>query len=143
MTRTRQVWSLLGCLLLGTCVGAEVLAMLHYLNGPNGLNIDTLPYTPLLALTYLIFMLPTALVVGLPGYFFLKRLNWLNGWSVIALGTVAGAAWAIPAIGSKPLPYDLALFFGLGGFISAAVSWLAFVRSNSALNTDASGAGVG
>jgi hypothetical protein len=143
MARTRRVLRLLGSLLLGTCVSAQVLAMLHYLNGPNGLNIDTLPYTPLLALTYLIFMLPTALIVGVPGYYLLRRSGWLNGWTVLGLGTVAGAAWAVPAIGYQPPPYDLALFFGLGGFIAAAVFWLAFVRSNSALNADASEAGAG
>ena len=120
----------------GTCVSAQVLAMIHYFNGPSGLNFDTLPYTPLLALTYLIFMLPTALVVGIPGYFLLRARGWLNGWTVIGIGTLAGMAWAIPAIGKQPPPYDMALFFGLGGFIASGIFWLALVRSNNALDSD-------
>jgi len=143
MTRTGHALRLLGGLLVGTCVSAQILAMIHYLNGPNGLNLETLPYTPLLALTYLIFMLPTALVVGVPGYLLLRSRGCLNGWTVIGIGTVAGMAWTLPANGKQPPPYGMALFFGLGGFIASGIFWLAFVRSNSALDADASKAGAG
>jgi len=137
MTRTRRTLWFLGGVLAGTCASAQVLAMIHYQIGPHGLNLDTLPYTPLLALTYLIFMLPTALVVGVPAYFMLRRLGWLNGWTVIGIGTLAGMAWALPAIGRPLFPYDTFLFFGLGGFIASAIFWWIYVRSNSAAQSDA------
>jgi hypothetical protein len=113
--------------------------MLHYQSGPNGLNLNTLPYTPLLALDYLIFMLPTAFVVGVPSYFLLKRAGWFNGWSVLSIGAASGMAWAIPVIGYKPPPYNLVLFFGLGGFIASAVFWLLFARANNSFKRTAAG----
>jgi hypothetical protein len=108
---------------IGSAVSAQILAMLHYWNGPHGLTLEVLPYTPLLALTYLLFMLPTAFIVGVPAAFFLNRQGLLKGLVVMAVGTLAGVAWAIPALGHKPPPYDMALFFGLGGFIAAALFW--------------------
>jgi hypothetical protein len=136
MARTRRVLRLLAGFLVGSCVSAQVLAMIHYQTGPNGLNLETLPYTPLLALNYLIFMLPTALLVGVPGYLILGSRGWLNGWTVIGIGTLAGVAWALPALGMQSSSYDTALFFGLGGLIASAVFW-ALVRSNNALVSDA------
>jgi hypothetical protein len=108
--------------------------MIHYLNGPNGLSLEVLPYTPLLGLTYLMFMLPTALIVGVPGFLLLCRRGWFNGWTVVGIGTLAGAAWALPVIGAKPPPYDLATFFGLGGFIASAVFWLVVAPSGRKSN---------
>ncbi len=110
-------------LIVGSTVSAQILAMLHYWNGPHGLTLEVLPYTPLLALTYLIFMLPTAFVVGVPAAVILSRYGLLKWWVVMVVGTLAGASWAIPAIGYKPPPYDMALFFGLGGYVSSALFW--------------------
>jgi hypothetical protein len=124
-------------LAIGACVGAQALAMIHYYNGPHGLTIEVLPFTFLLALTYLIFMLPSALIIGVPVFLLLRRNGWLNGWTVIGIGTVVGAGWALPFSGYYPPPYDLALFFGLGGLISSAIFWLLERRSNPPLNTDA------
>ena len=114
-----------------------MLAMLHYWNGPHGLSLEVLPYTPLLALTYLLFMLPTALAVGVPFVIMLNRVGWFNGFVVVAIGTIAGAAWAFPALGYKPPPYDLAMFFGLGGFIASLLFWVIYSRANKQINKDA------
>jgi len=119
-------------IVVGAAVSAQILAMLHYWNGPHGLTLEILPFTPLLALTYLLFMLPTAFVVGVPVAIVLSRLGWLKGWVVVFLGTITGAAWAIPAIGYKPPPYDMAVFFGLGGFLASALFWLVYAGANKA-----------
>jgi len=119
-------------LTIGTAVSAQILSMLHYLNGPHGLTLQILPHTPLLALTYLMFMLPTAFLVGVPASVLLSRLGWFNGSIVMLIGFLAGAAWAIPAIGYKPPPYDLAISFGLGGFLSSALFWLIYSGANKA-----------
>ena len=119
-----------------TAVSAQILAMLHYWNGSHGLSLEVLPYTPLLALTYLIFMLPTAFAVGIPFVIMLNRVGWFNGFVVITIGTIAGAAWALPALGYKPPPYDLAMFFGLGGFIASLLFWVIYSRANNQINKD-------
>jgi len=124
-------------LIVGSAVSAQVLSMLHYLNGPHGLTWEVLPYTPLLALTYLMFMLPTAFLVGAPISVMLRRLGWLNGGVVVFVGTLAGAAWAIPALGYKPAPFDLAIFFGLGGLLASATFWLVYKSANKANPADA------
>ena len=68
-------------------------------------------------------MLPTAFIVGAPTAFLLNRYGLFNAWIVMAVGTLAGVAWAIPALRYKPPPYEMALSFGLGGFIAAALFW--------------------
>lgn len=117
-------------IVVGTAISAQILAMLHYWNGPHGLTLEVLSFTPLLALTYLLFMLPTAFFVGVPAAVMLSRLGWLKGWVVVFLGTLAGAAWAILAIGYKPPPYDMAMFFGLGGFLASALFWLVYASAS-------------
>ncbi len=119
-------------IVLGTAASAQILAMLHYWNGPHGLTMEVLPYTPLLALTYLIFMLPTAFIVGAPFAVMLNRVGWFKGWVVVVIGTLAGASWAIPAIGYKPPPYDMAVFFGLGGFTASLLFWVVYAGANKA-----------
>lgn len=119
-------------IVIGSAASAQVLAMLHYWNGPHGLTLEVLPFTPFLAMTYLMFMLPTAFVVGAPAAVFLSRLGWLNGWVVSFVGTLAGASWAIPTIGYKPPPYDMAVFFGLGGLVASALFWLVYAGANKA-----------
>jgi len=123
-------------LVISTAAGAQILAMLHYWNGPHGLSLEILPYTPLLALTYLVFMLPTALAVGLPFAIVLKRFGWFNGFVVVAIGTFAGAAWALPALGRRPPPYDLFMFFGFGGFIASLIFWVIYSSANKQINKD-------
>lgn len=117
-------------IIVGAAISAQILAMLHYWSGPHGLTLAVLPITPLLALTYLLFMLPTAFLVGAPVAVLLNRLGSLNGWVVVIVGTLAGSAWAIPMIGYKPPPYDVAVFFGFGGFLAAAIFWITYARAN-------------
>jgi hypothetical protein len=119
-------------LVVGSAVSAQIMAMLHYWNGPHGLTLEVLPYTPLLALTYLLFLMPTAFIVGVPVAIVLDRTGLLRGWVVVLIGTLAGAAWAIPAIGYKPPPYDMAVFFGFGGFLASALFWLVYAGANKA-----------
>ncbi len=118
-------------LIVGASVSAQILSMIHYYNGPNGLTLKTLPYTPLLALTYLIFMLPTAFLVGVPIAKILSDRGWFKGWVVITIGTLSGATWAIPTIGYKPPSYDLVAFFSLGGFVASMVFWLVYAGANN------------
>jgi len=77
-------------------------------------------------------MLPTAFIAGVPFAIVLSRFGWLRGWVVVLVGTLAGAAWAIPAIGYKPPPYDMAVFFGLGGFLASTLFWLVYAGANKA-----------
>ena len=116
-------------IIVGSAVSAQILAMLHYRSGPNGLTFEALPFTALLALTYLLFMLPTAFLVGTPVAVMLRRCGWLNGWVVVLIGTLAGAAWEIPMIGYEPPPYDAAMFFGLGG---SAIFWVTYASADKA-----------
>ena len=123
-------------IVISTAVSAQILAMFHYWNGPYGLSLEVLPYTPFLALTYLMFMLPTAFAVGIPFVIALNRLGWFNGIVVVAIGTIAGVAWALPALIYKSRSYDLAMFFGLGGFIASLLFWVIYSRANKQINKD-------
>lgn len=137
MTRPVPWLRLLLCLLIGTCASAQILAMLHFPQDSGGVTLAMLDYTPLLAFTYSIFMVPTGLLIGLPGFLVLRRLNWLNAYAVIGMGTVAGSAWVLPLIGSSSPPYALAFFFALGGFLASGIFWLTFRFRNKSFRPSA------
>jgi hypothetical protein len=117
-------------LVIGTAVSAQILAMWHYWNGPRGLTMEVLPATPLLASLYLVFMLPTAFLVGAPFAILLNRIGCFKGWVVLIIGALAGALWAIPSMVNERAFYDTALLFGVGGFVASLVFWVIYAGAN-------------
>lgn len=134
MERVRHKGLFFG-LFIGPLVSSEYMALLHYHSGRPDLSfMEYFPYSPLLALTYYMVMLPIALVVGVPGYFVLTRMGIFNGVAVSLYGAIVGFALAFVTTNNNIEAYAV---MGSGGFFSALVAWLIIKnRSNTALKRD-------
>ena len=91
-------------------------------------------------LWFLVFTVPIALVVGVPGYYFLRKRRWLSPASVCITGALAGLATQVVMYGisGQTVPLAFLLLGGFGGLVAACVcSVFMFRRSNHMLDPDA------
>ena len=123
-------------LFLGPLIASEYMAVIHYIYGRwDDFEIGMLLYSPLLALTYYMVMLPISGAFGVPAYFVFRRLGLLNGVVISVYGLLVGCLVAA-AITSRSLGAYAAL--GSGGFLSAILAWYFMKpRSNKRLQSDA------
>jgi hypothetical protein len=67
-----------------------------------------------------------ALCLGIPAFFFLREIGWLNPWSVFAFGTATGLAIGMsPATAGFPIGASIVL-----GSASAIATWPLVLRLN-------------
>ncbi len=118
-------------LIVGSVVSSLILGVLHYWYGfPVGRIFPSLEDLPLLALAYLLIILPLAIIIGIPAVFLLNRIGWFKGSVVIIIGTLTGTACVIPSLGPQPPPYAEGLFLGFGGFLMSTLFWLIYAGAN-------------
>jgi hypothetical protein len=75
------------------------------------------------SLWFLVFTVPIALVLGVPGYSFLRNRRWLNPVSVCMTGALAGLATQVVMYGisGQTVPLGFLLLGGFGGLVAACV----------------------
>src|SRR5688572_6093310 len=113
--------------------------------GMQRLAIQGLVDAVFLTLWLLVFTVPIALIVGVPGYYFLRKWRWLSPASVCITGALAGLATQVVMYGisGQTVPLGFLLLGGFGGLVAACVcSMFMFRRSNHALNSDARQSGT-
>nr|WP_315465692.1 hypothetical protein [uncultured Rhodoferax sp.] len=69
---------------------------------------------------------PTALVVGVPAFFVLRRIGQFKWWSLAALGAIGGLAISQTSVG---VGFPAVVFVGVG-IVTSFTAWLLVVRSN-------------
>jgi len=121
-------------LFLGPLIASEYMAVLHYIVGRwEDFELGMLLYSPFLALTYYMFMLPIAGVFGVPAYFVFRRFGLLNGVVISSFGLLVGFLVAGVTTGGGLGAYAV---LGSGGFLSAALAWWFMKpRSNQSLKS--------
>ena len=122
----------------GSLVSAIVLGVLHSWSGyPVGRFFTSFEDFPALALIYLLFVLLTAVLAGVPAIIILDRLRILKGSVIVVTGTILGAGWSIPLFGQQPPPYIEVLFFAFGGFFVSSIFWLVYAGVEKTAPADA------
>ena len=120
-------------LVLGPLIASEYMALLHYAVGRgDDFNVEMVLYSPLLALTYYMIMLPIAVISGTPAFLLFERFGWLNVYVVSSYGLMIGCMVAYFGTNQSGASYAA---MGSGGFLSALFAWLVINwRSNKVLN---------
>ena len=74
-------------------------------------------------LLFSVFTVPIALVVGVPGYSFLRNRRWLSPASICITGALAGLATQVVMYGiaGETVPLGFLLLGGFGGLVAASV----------------------
>jgi hypothetical protein len=132
LPRTRLLLSLVA----GAAAGA--LSMATVMVVPQELAMQRWAMQGLLdaifwTLWFLLFTVPIAVVLGVPGYSFLRNRRWLSSISVCIAGALAGLATPVVMYGisGQTVPLGFLVLGGFGGLVAACVCSALMFRRRS------------